>query len=82
MNAKEIQRIAYITHIHEAAAKSEQINEMLTLFYKKVCAVAKLNGIQFSTLQLPHPIDIDQSDNSSFTIEGNQLNNDSHISTT
>ncbi|HPH99922.1 MAG TPA: hypothetical protein PK772_06320 [Chitinophagaceae bacterium] len=67
MNAKEIQRIAYITHIHEAAAKSDQINKMLILFYKKVYAVAAFNGIQFSTLQLPYPIDIDEPDDSSFT---------------
>lgn len=54
MTQEQTQRIAYITHIHEAAAKSAQINEMLTLFYTKVCAVAKLNGIQLSTLQIPH----------------------------
>lgn len=72
MTQEQLERIAYITHIHEAAAKSEQINEMLTLFYKKVCAVAKLNGIQLSTLQIPH---VDGSYTHSFIVEDKEQNN-------
>ncbi len=47
---RQLERIGHITHIHEAAVKSEKIDEMLNIFYKKVYAVAKLNGIQLSTL--------------------------------
>ena len=54
MDAEELQRIAYITHIHEAAAKNQQINNMLKVFYRKVCVTARLNGIQLSTLLIPN----------------------------
>lgn len=47
---RQLERIGHITHIHEAAVKSDKIDEMLNMFYKKVYAVAKLTGIQLSTL--------------------------------
>lgn len=66
MNARQIERLSYMAHIYEAADKSKEIDNMLTLFYKKICAVAKLNGIQLSTLRLPQysckDEDVDQTD--------------------
>jgi len=50
MNPEEIERIAYITHIHEASVKSAEINSMLREFYRDVCRVAKMNGIRLSVL--------------------------------
>jgi len=80
MTQEQLQRIAYITHIHEAAAKSKEINDMLILFYKTVCTVAKLNGIQLSILQIPHHTEEDKSN--SITIEDNKQNDAFYTNTT
>lgn len=53
MNQEE-ERIAAITHIHEASVKSAEINNMLKDFYKKVRVVAELKGIKLSVLN-PEP---------------------------
>ena len=80
MTQEQLQRIAYITHIHEAAAKSKEINEMLIMFYRTVCTIAKLHGIQLSTLQIPHQTEEDKSN--SVTIEDSKQNDTFYTSTT
>ncbi|MBK7883032.1 MAG: hypothetical protein IPJ81_03870 [Chitinophagaceae bacterium] len=50
MRLEDLQRVAYITHIHEAAAKSSEINSMLIEFYEEVCRMAKMKGIELSIL--------------------------------
>ncbi len=50
MKLEDLQRVAYITHIHEAAAKSPDINSMLIHFYEEVCRMAKMKGIELSIL--------------------------------
>lgn len=54
MKLEDLQRVAHITHIHEAAAKSPEINVMLTGFYEEVCKVAKVKGIELSILFPSH----------------------------
>jgi hypothetical protein len=50
VSEEEIERLICITHIHEAAIKDEEINQMLLSFYDKVCEVAKDKGIRFSII--------------------------------
>jgi len=45
---EEVERLICITHIHEAAIKDQEINQMLLSFYDKVCEVAKEKGIRVS----------------------------------
>lgn len=47
---EDLQRIMYITHIHEAAAKDKHINALLIKFYEQVCLEAKMRQIKLSVL--------------------------------
>ncbi len=48
----EIKRLAYITHIHEAAIKDAEIDLMLSDFYKKVCSTAERKGVRLSIINI------------------------------
>ncbi len=78
MTKEELQRAAYITHINEAAAKDQDINTMLTLFYKQICVVAECKGIQLSKLQIPTYFEEQQS----IDVNNNQQNNSFQNTTT
>ena len=52
MSSEEIERLMCITHIHEAAIKDAEIDEMLHDFYKKICSLAADKGIRLSLVNI------------------------------